>query len=429
MHYQKTGKEQVFFTGFVCNGASTIKEMKRNMEYQLFQELKLSTLGFGAMRLPTVGSAPGAAVDEAEAKRIIRYAYEHGVNYFDTAYPYHNGESEIILGRALRQFPRESYYIATKYPGHEIHITYDPKATFEEQLEKCGVEYFDFYLLHNIYENSIKTYSDPKWGILDYFREQKRNGRIRHFGFSAHGNVETIKKFLDIYGGEMEFGMIQLNYVDWTLQDAKSKYDFLNECGIPVWVMEPVRGGKLASIPLENSARLKEKRPAESMAAWAFRWLQTLPSVKMILSGMSNMDQVQDNIKTFSTGSPLNEEEVRLIEKVAASMMDLLPCTDCRYCCDDCSQELDIPTLLTYYNDCRFAPTIIPSMKVDALEPDKRPSACNACGKCKEMCPQGIDIPEELKAFQSILDTLPHWADLRQRPEDIEHRKKAGNKI
>ena len=234
-----------------------------------------------------------------------------------------------------------------------------------------------------------------------------------------------MKEFLDTYGGEMEFCQIQLNYLDWTLQDAKSKYDLLTERGIPVWVMEPVRGGKLASLAPENSAKLKAQRPGESIAAWAFRWLQTLPNVKMILSGMSNIEQVQDNIKTFSTASPLNVDEVKLLEQVAASMLDLLPCTACRYCCDDCPQELDIPTLLAYYNDCRFDPSFMQGMKIDALEPDKRPSACIACGQCKEMCPQGIDIPEALKAFQDTLDTMPHWADMRQRPEDIEHRKKA----
>ena len=395
------------------------------MKYQFFKELELSMLGFGTMRLPTAGGVPGAAVDKEEAKRMITYAYEHGVNYFDTAYPYHNGESEIVLGSALRQFPRNSYYIATKYPGHEIHVSYNPQLIFEEQLEKCGVEYFDFYLLHNIYEYSFKTYTDPQWGIIDYFREQKRIGRIRHFGFSAHGDVKIIKEFLDLYGNEMEFCQIELNYLDWTLQDAKAKYNLLTELGIPVWVMEPVRGGRLASLSPENTARLKEKRPDESAAAWAFRWLQTLPNVKMILSGMSSMDQVRDNIKTFSTGSPLNTGEVKLIEQVAASMLDLLPCTACRYCCESCPRRLDIPMLLAYYNDCQFAPSVMPGMKIDALEPAKRPSACIACGKCKEMCPQGIDIPGVLKSFQEILDTQPHWADLRQTPEDIEHKRKA----
>lgn len=389
------------------------------MIYQPFKELKLSTLGFGTMRLPTIGGIPGGEVDEAETERILAYAYEHGVNYFDTAYPYHNGESELILGRAMKQFPRDSYYLATKYPGHEIHVSYDPETTFKEQLKKCGVEYFDFYLLHNIYENSIKTYMDSRWGIVDYFLEQKKNGRIRHFGFSAHGDLKILKEFLDIYGDEMEFCQIQLNYLDWTLQDAKAKYELLTERGIPVWVMEPVRGGRLASLSQENSAKLKEMRPNESVAAWAFRWLQSLPNVEVVLSGMSNMEQVQDNIKTFSVRNPLNADEIKLIEDVATSMLDLLPCTACRYCCDDCPGRLDIPTLLSYYNECRFAKAFSSGMKVDAMEPHKRPSACIACGKCKKMCPQDIDIPEALRAFQSILDTMPHWADMRQRPEDL----------
>ena len=185
------------------------------MIYRDFQGLKLSGLGFGAMRLPVLADG---SVNEHLTTEMVRYAMEHGVNYFDTAYPYHGGMSEVVLGRALSAYPRESYYLATKYPGHQLSDSYDPAAVFEEQLKKCGVEYFDFYLMHNVYENSIRTYTDPRWGIVDYFVEQKRLGRIRHLGFSCHGGLDILREFLDRYGDVMEFCQIQLNWLDWKLQ-------------------------------------------------------------------------------------------------------------------------------------------------------------------------------------------------------------------
>ena len=198
------------------------------MIYSDFQDKKLSLLGFGTMRFPVFEDG---TIDEAQVEEMTKYAIEHGVNYFDTAYPYHNGQSERVIGRVLSKYPRDSFYLADKYPGHQISKSYDPKATFEKQLEKCGVDYFDFYLLHNVYENSVHTYRDERWGIIEYFREQKRLGRIRHLGFSTHGSVDFIRGFLDEYGQDMEFCQIKLNYLDWTLQEAKEKYELLTERG------------------------------------------------------------------------------------------------------------------------------------------------------------------------------------------------------
>lgn len=379
-----------------------------------FQDISLPLLGFGTMRLPL----SGAAIDEAATSAMVRYAYEHGVRYFDTAYPYHGGESERVIGRVLSQFPRDSYYLATKYPGHQISQTYDPAAIFEEQLQKCGVDYFDFYLLHNVYENSLPTYRDARWGIIDYFLAQKRNGRIRHLGFSAHGGVDNLREFLDAYGDVMEFGQLQINYLDWTLQEAEAKYNLMTERNIPVWVMEPVRGGRLASLSEADTQKLKTLRPNESTAAWTFRWLQTLPNVTMILSGMSTMAQVVDNVRTFTTEAPLTQPEADLLLAIAEGMKDSVPCTACRYCCAECPQGLDIPTLLNLYNQARFSPAINVGMRVEALPETARPSACIACGACSRMCPQNIDIPAALEAFTGILATLPSWAEIcRQRDE------------
>ena len=381
-----------------------------------FQNKRLPLLGFGTMRLPlnTDGS-----IDEAQVAGMTRYALEHGVNYFDTAYPYHNGDSERVMGRVLSEYPRGSYYLATKYPGHQLISTgYNPAEIFEKQLEKCGVEYFDFYLLHNVYEKSMETYLDPRWGIIDYFKEQKRQGRIKHLGFSTHARTNCLKEFLDLYGADMEFCQIQLNYLDWTLQDAKEKYDLLTEYNIPVWVMEPVRGGKLAKLDAETESRLKALRPDESVAAWGFRFLQGLPNVTMILSGMSNMEQMQDNIKTFSEEKPLTGEEQALLLDIAEGMKDSVPCTACRYCVDGCPMGLDIPTFLATYNELRVAPSTNAVMHIEFTEESKKPSACIACGKCTRICPQNIDIPGALKDLTDKISKLPTWTDIcRQREE------------
>lgn len=390
-----------------------------------FQDLTLSRLGFGAMRLPMMETDP-SKIDEEQVFRMVDYALENGINYFDTAFPYHAGYSEIVLGKALARHPRESFYLATKYPGHQISDSYDPAAIFEEQLKKCGVEYFDFYLLHNVYENSVQTYMDERWGILDYFVKQKEMGRIRHLGFSSHAHPETLEKFLDYCGDRIEFCQIQLNYLDWTLQDAKKKYDLLTERGIPVWVMEPLRGGRLANLSEEEKAVLHELRPEESCIDWAFRFLQGLPNVKMILSGMSAYEQMVQNVETFQTSKPLNEEEMDALMNLAEGMKNAVPCTACRYCCAGCPMQLDIPKLIAAYNDLHFATNLMTVMNLDVLPEDKKASACIGCRKCTKVCPQNIDIPEVMKGLVAEVAKHPTWKDMsEQRAKEAEEIRKS----
>lgn len=395
------------------------------MIYSEFKGKKLSLLGFGTMRLPLLSDGSGE-VDEEKVAEMVRYAADNGINYYDTAYPYHNSKSEIIIGKALKQLPRESFYLATKYPGHQISASYDPAATFEEQLRKCDVEFFDFYLLHNVYENSFGTYTDPQWGIVDYFVKQKELGRIKHLGFSCHGLQDTLESFLDRYGDVMEFCQIQLNYLDWTLQDAKAKYDLLTERGIAVWVMEPVRGGRLAKLNEASEYKLHTMRPEESTAAWAFRWLQGLTNVKMILSGMSDMAQMEDNVHTFAKRKPLSDEETDVLMDIAEGMKNSVPCTACRYCCGDCPKKLDIPKLLSLYNEIRFAPSMNVGMTIDGLDEGSRPQACIGCGRCAKICPQKIGIPDAMKEFSAMLNKLPSWAEMcRQREEAARKMREA----
>lgn len=388
------------------------------MIYRNFKGKNLSLLGFGAMRLPLLPDKSGE-VDEKLVAEMVRYAMEHGVNYYDTAYPYHNAKSEIIIGKALKQFPRESYYLATKYPGHQISESYYPEEIFEEQLKKCGVSYFDFYLLHNVYENSIATYTDSKWGIVDYFVKQKQLGRIKHLGFSCHGMQNILEDFLNQYGDVMEFCQIQVNYLDWTLQNAKAKYELLADRKIPVWVMEPVRGGKLANLDKASKEKLEKFQPEASAASWAFRWLQGLENVKMILSGMSDMEQVRDNVHTFEALNPLTKEEEYVLMEIAEGMKDSVPCTACRYCCGDCPKGLDIPKLLSLYNEMRVSPSFNVGMTIDSMEHGSRPSACIGCKRCAKVCPQKIDIPEAMKEFAGMLEKIPHWEDMCRQREEI----------
>lgn len=392
------------------------------MFYTDFQGKKLSALGFGTMRLPVLENG---AIDEAQVADMVQYALDNGVNYFDTAYPYHASMSEIVIGRVLGKYPRDSFYLATKYPGHQISDHYDPKAVFEEQLQKCGVEYFDFYLLHNVYENSLQTYLDPRWNIVDYFKEQKRLGRIKHLGFSCHGSVDCMKRFLDAVGEDMEFCQIQLNWLDWTLQDAKAKVELLNERRIPIWVMEPVRGGRLCSLSEKDEAMLKSLRPNESIPAWSFRFLQDVPGVTMTLSGMSNLAQMRENIRTFEESKPLNPEEHGALMAIAEGMKNSVPCTSCRYCAEQCPMGLDIPLMMATCSELRFTPTINVAMRLEGLPPEKQPSACIGCGACAQMCPQKIDIPGVMAELSDTLKTIPKWMDIcRQREEAAQNLRK-----
>ncbi len=375
------------------------------MIYRNFQNLKLSALGMGAMRLPVI-DGDDTRVDQELVNKMVACAMEGGVNYYDTAWGYHGGQSELAMGRALAAYPRESFYLADKFPGYDLSNMDKVEEIFEKQLEKCGVEYFDFYLVHNVCELNIEEYLNPAHRIYDYLTAQKKNGRIRHLGFSAHGSRAVIERFLSVYGDAMEFCQLQINYLDWNFQDAKGKVALLRERGLPVWVMEPVRGGSLASLKPEYEERLRALRPDETIPAWAFRFLQSIPEVTVTLSGMSNLEQMQQNIATFGEEKPLSVQEMDALLGIADEMVKkiALPCTACRYCTTHCPQGLDIPHLLALYNEHAYSNGgFIAPMAVSAIDEDKRPNACIGCRSCEAVCPQQIKISEAMADFSRML--------------------------
>ena len=375
------------------------------MIYREFKGEKLSTYGMGTMRLPKI-EGDGARIDEAHATEMFDYALEHGVNYFDTAWGYHDGNSELVTGAALARHPRKSFNIATKFPGYELSNMGKVEEIFEKQLEKCQVDYFDYYLVHNVCETNVDAYLDDEtYGTVSYLKKQRAAGRIRHLGFSAHAAMDDLRRYLERYGEDMEFVQLQLNYLDWDFQDAKGKVDLVRKWGLPVWSMEPVRGGQLAQLSDEHAARLAQMRPGLSPAGWAMLFPQTVPDVVVTLSGASSLDQMRENIAAFDEPA-LADDEIAVLHTLAADMVagEVPPCTGCRYCTSHCPMELDIPRLLSLYGEHKFSNGgFIAPMVVSSLPEDKRPSACIGCGGCMAVCPQQIAIPEALSDFTERL--------------------------
>ena len=376
------------------------------MIYKDFQDLKISQLAMGCMRLPLAGKDQ-SRIDEDAARKMVRLAMESGVNYYDTAFGYHDGESEHVMGRILKDYPRESFFLADKFPGYDSKNWDKVEQIFELQLQKCQVDYFDFYLVHNLCEANVDAYLDEqKYGILPYLLKQRENGRIRHLGLSVHAEMPAFQRFMDAYGEHMEFCQIQLNYLDLHFQRADEKLALLEKMGIPVWVMEPLRGGKLANLPAECMEKLATLRPQADAVEWAVRFLQSFPQVTTVLSGASTLEQMKQNIELFSEQKPLDERELAALQEVAKVLADgSVPCTACHYCTKYCPRELDIPGLIQLYNQRTVTGKgdFIVSMRLASMDEEQQPASCIGCHSCEEACPQNIPIAQVMDDFAQLM--------------------------
>ncbi len=366
------------------------------MIYKSFNGENLSALGLGTMRLP---QTPDGKIDVDHTARMIDYALSNGINYFDTAWKYHGGESETVIGQILSRYPRNSYYLADKFPGFDLSLFDKMEEIFFLQLEKCQTDYFDFYLCHNVCERNLEAYFDEEIGAIDFFLRQKAEGRIKHLGFSTHAELPGLEQFLEVHGKSMDFCQIQLNYLDWNWQKAGEKVALLQKYGIPVWVMEPLRGGSLVDLPEMIRQKAEILAPGLSPIEIAFSFLRTIPRVTMILSGMSNLEQLQENIRIFSSESTLSPEAFSKLPDLGMEMIEAVPCTACRYCTEYCPQCLDIPKLMRIYNENRFNGS---TFALNSLPEDKKPSACLGCRQCEAVCPQSILISERLKELANV---------------------------
>lgn len=371
------------------------------MKYRKMENLNVNTslLGFGCMRFPTLEDGK---INEVEAEKMIDEAIKQGVNYIDTAYPYHGGASEPFVGRVLDKYPRDSYYLATKLPMWKIEKSEDVTEIFIEQLGRLNKEYVDFYLLHSM--NKAAFEKAKTLGVLDILEEFRKQGKIRYIGFSFHDSYEVFEEMINYYN--WDFCQIQFNYVDEFEQAGIKGYKLAEEKGIPMVIMEPIKGGTLANLPEDVAKNFKEYHPNKSIASWALRWVGSFSNIKVILSGMSTYNQVLDNLDTFNNFEPLNEEELACVKKVVdeLSVRTKNGCTNCKYCMP-CPAGVDIPGNFWLWNNYyKYESLSYINYKYNQMkEAGTLADKCIKCGKCEKLCPQAISIRKDLESVLEVI--------------------------
>jgi predicted aldo/keto reductase-like oxidoreductase len=354
-----------------------------------------SLLGFGCMRFPW----KDGKIDAQKVQRMVDYAKSHGVNYFDTAYVYDNGESEKAIGKALQKYPRSSYFLADKLPSWEANEPGDLEKIFNTSLERLGTDYIDFYLIHALEKKRLEDVK--KLNIIDFLKKKRAEGKIKYIGFSFHDSTEVFREIIDMF--DWDFAQIQLNYFDWKFQHADELYEILAEKNVPCIVMEPIRGGRLINLSKEVSDIFKEANSRKTPAQWALDFVASHPQVKVILSGMSNLKQVKENVKTLSNFTPMTQTEYDAIEKAAAYMQSQpqIRCTDCHYCLP-CPNDVNIPGCFWHYNEYMLSKSEQIKDKYLDMAKSGGPDKCVKCGLCATRCPQHIDIPNQLDIVKKV---------------------------
>ena len=375
------------------------------MEKRIFAKTgeEISLLGLGNMRLPVL-EGDASKIDYPAAQALIDRALEAGLNYFDTAFVYHGGKSEAFVGQALvRRHPRESFYLATKMPPWNLKSAQDLHTIFEKQLKRLQVDYIDFYLLHNISVEHLAIFERVQ--AYEFLREKQAQGKLRHLGFSFHDRPGLLRKLVEQY--PWDFVQIQLNYMDWEDQNAKEQYAILEEKGIPVIIMEPVRGGALANLPAESERVLKQVNPRASTASWAIRFAAQLPGVLTVLSGMSNREQLEDNLATLSPLTPLSKQEEEAIRQAVELYRKngTVPCTACGYCMP-CPFGVDIPKVFAMYNHYQSTHSEGSLGDSSQVLAEAGPQSCTACQACVEKCPQNIAIPDQMEIIAQKVEEV-----------------------
>lgn len=358
---------------------------------------EISRLGYGGMRFPKNGDE----VDVEEAVKLLRKAYDMGVNYFDTAVVYHKGESEKIFGKAFEIYDRSSYYLADKMSIWVCKDEQEMKDLFERQLKTLKTDYIDFYLVHSLNRNHYQKVKE--FHCVEFLQEMKRQGKIKHLGFSFHDTYPVFTQILNDY--DWDFVQIQLNYLDWQNQGAEQLYRELEKRNLPCMVMEPVRGGYLATLDEQRAKPFLEMEPNRSIASWAIRWVSSLPQVTVVLSGMSDMAQLEDNVSLLTNFEPMNEKELEAVAKVVEEIRKVndIPCTGCRYCMD-CPMGVDIPEIFAIYSRLKIFgkdKSFVEDYK-EVMENGNGAEHCVGCQQCMNHCPQSIEIPDKLAMIHRL---------------------------